>query len=72
MAMGTAVGVFVAFTPTIPFHTILTIALAFVFRGSKPAALIIDPCCDLVGRAADPKKKMERIQKTGKKIRKIR
>ena len=40
VAMGMAVGVFVAFTPTIPFHTILTIALAFVFRGSKPAALI--------------------------------
>jgi len=35
-----AVGVFVAFTPTIPFHTILTIALAIVFQGSKPAALI--------------------------------
>ena len=33
-------GVFVAFTPTIPFHTVLSIALAFAFRGSKPAALI--------------------------------
>jgi uncharacterized protein (DUF2062 family) len=40
VAMGMAVGVFVAFTPTIPFHTILTIALAFVFKCSKPAALI--------------------------------
>ncbi len=40
VAMGMAVGVFVAFTPTIPFHTVLTIALAFLFRGSKPAALI--------------------------------
>jgi uncharacterized protein (DUF2062 family) len=40
VAMGMAVGVFVAFTPTIPFHTILTIALAFAFKGSKPAALI--------------------------------
>jgi uncharacterized protein len=38
--MGMAVGVFVAFTPTIPFHTVLAITLAFVFRGSKPAALI--------------------------------
>jgi uncharacterized protein (DUF2062 family) len=40
VAMGMAVGVFVAFTPTIPFHTALTIALAFVLRGSKPAAII--------------------------------
>jgi len=40
VAMGMAVGVFVAFTPTIPFHTVLTIALAFIFKGSKPAALI--------------------------------
>ena len=40
VAMGMAVGVFVAFTPTIPFHTVLTIALAFLLRGSKPAALI--------------------------------
>jgi uncharacterized protein (DUF2062 family) len=40
VAMGMAVGVFVAFTPTIPFHTILTIALAFALKGSKPAALI--------------------------------
>ncbi len=40
VAMGMAVGVFVAFTPTIPFHTVLTIALAFFLRGSKPAALI--------------------------------
>jgi uncharacterized protein (DUF2062 family) len=40
VARGMAVGVFVAFTPTIPFHTLLSITLAFVFRGSKPAALI--------------------------------
>jgi uncharacterized protein (DUF2062 family) len=40
VAVGMAVGVFVAFTPTIPFHTVLTIALAFLLRGSKPAAVI--------------------------------
>jgi uncharacterized protein len=40
VAMGMAVGVFVAFTPTIPFHTVLTITLAFLLRGSKPAAII--------------------------------
>jgi uncharacterized protein len=40
VAVGMAVGVFVAFTPTIPFHTALSIALAFFLRGSKPAAII--------------------------------
>jgi uncharacterized protein (DUF2062 family) len=40
IAMGMAVGVFVAFTPTIPFHTVFAIGLAFVLKGSKPAALM--------------------------------
>jgi uncharacterized protein (DUF2062 family) len=40
VAVGMAVGVFIAFTPTIPFHTVLTIALACILRGSKPAAVI--------------------------------
>ena len=40
IAMGVAIGVFVGVTPTIPFHTVLAIALAFVLRGSKPAAII--------------------------------
>ena len=40
VAMGMAIGVFVAVTPTIPFHTIIAIGLAFVLRGSKPAAVI--------------------------------
>jgi len=40
VAMGMAIGVFVSVTPTIPFHTIIAIALAFVFRGSKPAAAV--------------------------------
>ncbi len=40
VAMGMAVGVFVGVTPTIPFHTIIAIALAFVLKGSKPAAAI--------------------------------
>lgn len=40
VAMGMAIGVFVAITPTIPFHTIIAIGLAFVLRGSKPAAAI--------------------------------
>jgi uncharacterized protein (DUF2062 family) len=40
IALGMAIGVFVGITPTIPFHTALAIALAFVLRGSKPAAAI--------------------------------
>ena len=40
IAMGMAIGVFVSITPTIPFHTALAIALAFIFNGSKPAAAI--------------------------------
>jgi len=40
IAMGMAIGVFVAITPTIPFHTALALALAFILRGSKAAAVI--------------------------------
>lgn len=40
VAMGMAIGVFIGITPTIPFHTILAIALAFIFRGSKAAAAL--------------------------------
>ena len=40
IAMGMAIGVFVSLTPTIPFHTVIAIALAFVLKGSKPAAAI--------------------------------
>ena len=40
IAMGMAIGVFVGVTPTIPFHTVIALALAFIFRGSKPAAAI--------------------------------
>ncbi|MDJ0781770.1 MAG: DUF2062 domain-containing protein [Desulfosarcinaceae bacterium] len=40
VAMGMGIGVFVAVTPTIPFHTIIAVALAFILRGSKPAAII--------------------------------
>ena len=38
VALGMAMGVFVSVTPTIPFHTVIAVALAFVFRCSKPAA----------------------------------
>lgn len=40
VAMGMAIGVFVSITPTIPFHTIIAVALAFILKGSKPAAAI--------------------------------
>jgi len=40
IAKGMAIGVFVAFTPTIPFHMLAAVALSFLFRASKPAALL--------------------------------
>jgi uncharacterized protein len=40
IAMGMAIGVFVSITPTMPFHTVIAVALAFIFRGSKAAAAI--------------------------------
>jgi uncharacterized protein (DUF2062 family) len=40
VAMGMAIGVFVALTPTIPFHTVIAVGLAFIFKGSKAAAAI--------------------------------
>lgn len=40
IAMGMAIGVFVGITPTMPFHTVIAVALAFILRGSKAAAAI--------------------------------
>ena len=40
VALGMAIGVFVSVTPTIPFHTAIAIAIAFILRGSKAAAAI--------------------------------
>ncbi len=40
VALGMAIGVFVGITPTIPLHTVIAVALAFVLKGSKPAAAI--------------------------------
>lgn len=40
IAMGTAIGIFVGFTPTIPLHTVIAIGLALLFKASKPAAVI--------------------------------
>ncbi|MEO0964431.1 MAG: DUF2062 domain-containing protein [Planctomycetota bacterium] len=40
IAMGTAVGVFLAFTPTFGFQMVLALAVAFLFKLSKPATII--------------------------------
>ena len=40
MARGVAIGTFIGITPTIPFHTVLTLLFAFILRGSKIAALL--------------------------------
>ncbi|MBU0993536.1 MAG: DUF2062 domain-containing protein [Proteobacteria bacterium] len=40
VATGIAIGIFISFTPTIPFHTVIALLLSFIFRGSKPAAII--------------------------------
>jgi uncharacterized protein (DUF2062 family) len=40
VAKGMAIGVFVSITPTIPFHTVIALSLAFIFRASKIAAAI--------------------------------
>jgi len=40
VAMGMAIGIFVSITPTMPFHTVLAVALAFMLRGSKVAAAL--------------------------------
>ena len=40
VAMGMAIGVFIGITPTMPFHTVLAVALAFILRGSKAAAAL--------------------------------
>jgi hypothetical protein len=40
IAVGMAIGVFIGITPTMPFHTVIAIALAFIFRGSKAAAAL--------------------------------
>ena len=40
VAMGMAVGVFVGITPTIPFHTLGAVLLAYIFKGSRSAAIL--------------------------------
>jgi len=40
IAMGVSAGIFISFSPTIPFHTILGIICAVIMGGSKRAAVI--------------------------------
>lgn len=40
IAMGVAVGIFISVTPTIPFHTLFAIILAFFIKANKKAAII--------------------------------
>ena len=40
IALGMAIGVFAALTPTVPFQTVIAVTLALVFKASKPAAVI--------------------------------
>ena len=40
ISLGMAIGVFVGITPTMPFHTVLAVSLAVLFRASKLAAAL--------------------------------
>ena len=40
VAMGMAVGIFVSATPTIPFQTLIAVAICLILRGSKAAAAV--------------------------------
>ncbi|MBW2072462.1 MAG: DUF2062 domain-containing protein [Deltaproteobacteria bacterium] len=40
ISLGMAIGVFISLTPTIPFHTVLAVSLALIFRASKLAAAL--------------------------------
>jgi uncharacterized protein (TIGR03546 family) len=40
IAFGLAIGIFIGITPTIPFHTVLSIALAFILRQNCTASFL--------------------------------
>ncbi len=40
IALGMAIGVFVSITPTIPFHTVIALAMVIALPGSKAAAAL--------------------------------
>ncbi len=40
IASGMSIGIFIGITPTFPFHTVIALVLAYIFRASKAAAAI--------------------------------
>ena len=48
LALGMALGVFIGMTPTIPFHTILAVAVALPFKASKITAVLGTWICNPV------------------------
>lgn len=40
IASGMSIGIFIGITPTFPFHTVLALMLAYIFKASKAAAAI--------------------------------
>jgi uncharacterized protein (DUF2062 family) len=40
LALGMAIGIFIGMTPTIPFHTVVAVALALIFKASKITAAV--------------------------------
>lgn len=40
VALGMAIGVFVSITPSIPFHTVIAVTMAYLLGASRPAAII--------------------------------
>jgi uncharacterized protein (DUF2062 family) len=46
VAMGMAVGIFVAIIPAIPFHTIIALTLAYILKASRPAAILGTLTCN--------------------------
>lgn len=46
IALGFAVGIFVAFSPLLGLHTVLAISLAFLVRGNRLASLLASWVCN--------------------------
>jgi uncharacterized protein (DUF2062 family) len=40
IGLGMGIGIFVSFTPTLPFHTLIAVTIAILLRGNKIAAAI--------------------------------
>ncbi|MBL0701408.1 MAG: DUF2062 domain-containing protein [Desulfosarcina sp.] len=40
IGLGMGIGIFISFTPTLPFHTLIAVTIAILLRGNKIAAAI--------------------------------